>query len=126
MGNIILEPGARPNTSELNAVNWLHSTLGGDITVLKRVDIDNVKTPDLLWRGTYLEIKHVGGNIKTLDQQIRKGFHQTNRGTVLVDISTAAFIDDEAINTAIKRSWQTGGGCVIIIRDDKFIAYICR
>ena len=68
----------------------------------------------------------MSGKLKTLDIQIRKGFYQTNNGGVLVDISGSMLTDEEAINAAIKRSWQTGGMYVIIIRDNELTAYICR
>ena len=124
MGNITLEPGARPNMSELNAINWLHSTLGGDIGVLNAVNQHMVQTPDALWRGAYLEIKHVRGNLTTLDKQIRKGLTQTDMGTVLVDITDSSFSNGEATDIALKRLRNKGGGCAIIIRDRDLIAYI--
>ena len=124
VGSIVIEPGAKPNTNELNIVNWLHSTLGGDITVLKKIDMDNVKTPDLLWRGGLLEVKHVSGTLGTLDKQVRTGLSQTNNGGVLIDITGAAFSDSEAISAAINRIDRKSGDYIILIRDNNLIAYI--
>ena len=69
-------------------------------------------------------MKHVSGTLKTLDTQIRKGFRQTNRGGVLVDISGSMLADEEVINAALKRIRQSGGLYIIIVRDNNLIAFI--
>ena len=115
-----------PNRAELRAIEWLHNNLGGDITVLQPSAVEGQKTPDLLWRGMPLEIKHSLASINAMDKSIQQGLRQTNQGGVLVDISGSLFSDEDAISKAMNRLFRRNrlGGYVIIIRDNNLVGYI--
>ena len=121
-----IEYQVTPNRNELRSIQWLHNNLGGDITVLRPSTVEGDKTPDLLWRGEPLEIKHSLTSINAMDKAIQQGLRQTNQGGVLVDISGSLFVDEDAISKAINRLFRRNrlGGYVIMIRDNNLVGYI--
>ena len=124
IGKIVFEQGATLNTNEQNTVDWLLKNIGGNINVLSTSKVQGIKTPDLFWRGEYVDIKHVSGTLSTLDTHIRKGIKQTNKGGIVVDITGAKFSNQKAISTLTNRLVRNGGEYALVIRDSVLVAYI--
>ena len=109
---------------ETDAAEWLKRTVGGSIVAVPRAEVDGVKTPDLLWNGKPLEIKHTNSSLSALDKAIRRAKHQTDSGGVLIDITGAMYTNEEAIKQVIYRLNRSGGRFVILLRDEILVAYI--
>ena len=129
---------ARPTTGKLhdstqllspkekNAAEWLKSHIGGSIVAVPRAEVDGVKTPDLLWNGKPLEIKHTNSSLSALDKAVRRAKHQTNSGGVLIDITGCLFSDEQAIEQVLYRLNRSGGSYAILFRDEILVAYIAE
>ena len=124
IGSVSFQPGASLSPNEQNAVDWMHDNLGGDITVLARSHVSGVKSPDIEWRGELVDIKHVRGNLNSLDKVVRTAMHQTNNNGAFIDISGAAFSDADAVKTATERLARREGNYVILVRDGVLVGYI--
>ena len=111
---------------EQRSIDWLHNNLGGDIIVLRPSSFEGQKISDLLWRGKPLELKHVTGNLTSMDKSIQRGLKQTNGGGILLDVTGAKFSDQDATEKAINRLVRKGFGYVIMIRDNNLVSYIYR
>lgn len=73
--------------AEIKIAEWLHSTFGGDITLLKEAKVDSVKRPDYLWNNTLWELK--GANsVSAADKRLQHGIKQIkdNPGGVILNV----------------------------------------
>lgn len=117
---------AQPTANEWQVIHWLHRHLGGDILFLAPSTTFEVKSPDLMWRGGFVDIKHIQGNLNTLGNKIKKAMKQTSYHGVILEVSAMVFSDDEIIQEAQKKLARLNGSYCIIIRDERLIAYINR
>ena len=115
---------APPSVKEEHSINWLFDNLGGEIQFLAEENISGQKNPDLLWNDGLLDIKHTSGNLDTLGKRIQEALRQSSRNGALIDITSAKFTDQEAIDIALSRIARVGGNYVILIRDGQLVAYI--
>ena len=127
---------ARPDTGQIHdytrllspkeaeAAQWLKRNIGGSIVAVPRAEIDGIKTPDLLWNGKSLEIKHTHTSLSALDKALRRAKHQTDAGGVLVDITGSTYTDEEAITQTLYRLNRSGGRFAILFRCQKLVAYV--
>ena len=69
-----------------------------------------------------------GSSVGTLDGQVRKGLSQAGGvgGGVLVDITGAGFGVAEAIHKVAERLSRSAGDYVILMQDNRLIAYIAE
>ena len=125
-GTITFEEGAVLNANEQSVVLWLLKHLGGDILILTKVNKDRIRTADLLWRNGLVDIKHVTGNLSSLDKSIQYAMRQTNQNGVIVDITLATFSNEEAISKAAQRLSRSRGNFVLLIRKEVLVAYLSR
>jgi len=123
-GDITYETGAKASKEELNAYHWIQDNIGGNIKVLEEHNINGVKNPDAEWRGSLIDIKHTSGNTNTLSKRIQDAMRQTENGGAFVDISGAAYNNEDAIKVAISRMSGRNGGYVMLVRDGVLVGYI--
>ena len=124
VGSVVLH--AQPNGKEMQAIYWLFDNLGGEIIFLVEENIAGQKNPDLSWNGGLLDIKHTNGSLDTLGKRIQIALRQSGRNGALIDISGALFADQSAIEIAVSRISRVGGSYVMLIRDNRLVAYISK
>ena len=122
----LIDPHSLLTDRERKAAEWLREHGGGNIIAIPRAEVNFVSTPDLLWDGGSLEIKHTNASLNGLDMALRKAIKQTDKGGILVDITDATFSNDEAIEKTRYRLNRSGGRFAILIRDQMLVAYISK
>ena len=87
-GTISKEPGYNEAKyqDEVQMANWLHDTLGGNITLLNESDVVGQKRPDYLWRDKLWDLKTTS-TAKAADAAVRKGLKQIkdNPGGIILN-----------------------------------------
>ena len=101
------------------------STTQSNVAV-PRAEVDGVKTPDLLWNGKSLEIKHTNTSLSALDKAVRRAKHQTNAGGVLIDITGSPYSDEQAVEQVLYRLNRSGGSYAIVFRNEVLVAYLAE
>ena len=88
-GEIIFEEGYKvgKHQAEVEFANWIHDTLGGDITLLSESTERNIKRPDFVWLGRNWELKSVR-SINSADKSLQHAIKQIqgNPGGVMLDL----------------------------------------
>ena len=120
------DPTQLLSPKEKSAAEWLKSHIGGSIVAVPRAEVDGVKTPDLLWNGKFLEIKHTATSLSALDKAVRRAKHQTNAGGVLIDITGSPYSNEQAIEQVLYRLGRSGGCYAILFREELLVAYIAE
>lgn len=117
--------GFRDVNGEDKIAEWIHSTFGGDITLLAEDHPEGEPNPDYLWRSKYWDLKSLETHKpNTIDKRIRHGFSQIQEkpGGLILDYSESPFTFVEALkNTdefAQKRAKSNMD--VIVKKDDLF------
>lgn len=109
-GRITMDDGyiLSKHENEKHTADWLLNTYGGNIHLLKEVDIDKIKTPDFLWNEKLWDLKNIS-TAKAAESAVRKGLKQIskNPGGIILDVSdnTISFEDIMFyVNTRMNRS----------------------
>lgn len=74
---------------EIKIAEWIYNTYGGNITVLKEINLDHEETPDYLWNGKLWELKTPDKmTLNAIDKRLQKGIHQisNNPGGVIINL----------------------------------------
>lgn len=93
-----IEPGVKKKKEE-NAIQHayhLHRYFGGDITVLKDVNKNGIKTPDYLWNGRFWEHKTFT-SLNSAYKQVKKGLLQIEKnpgGLILQRMDKTVSLDE--------------------------------
>ncbi len=96
--SICYENGYKLNNDEKEVLEWIKENIGGEMTVLKKKEINGITTPDLRM-DKYAEIKNTSGSLNTLDKHVRTAAKQTQHGWAFINIDGAKYNDHEAIST---------------------------
>lgn len=109
---------------EVRVAHFLHDTFGGDIHVLEPENLNNVKTPDYLWRGKLWDLKTTHTD-KAARSATQSGLKQIkpNPGGIIINMlgenrdldKTIKFLEDRVRQTHIKKF------DVLIMRDGKIV-----
>ncbi len=90
-GTIAYEAGYRMGIyrKEMEIASRIHSTLGGDITLLQETVDCNKKTPDFTWNGKAWELKSIS-SAKAADSALRTAAKQIqkNPGGVILELTS--------------------------------------
>lgn len=91
---------------ETDMAHWLHGTFGGDITLLREINEQRVKTADYLWRGRFWDLKTLTTE-KAANFALRKGLQQIreNPGGIILDYR-GADIDLNILASVIEKRFQ--------------------
>lgn len=129
-GSIVYDEGyeKEKHGEEINAAQWLHKKLGGDIKLLNESSVDGVKMPDYIWRGKYWELKTTSTE-KAANSAIRKGIKQIAENPGGIILNYEADIDlQEALQVIEKRMKGSKQGDIpvdiMIIQKEKLIAVL--
>lgn len=109
-GSVAVDRGLQfgKHKKELRMAEWIHSTFGGNITVLKESLDFGVKMPDYSWRGKYWDLKTTS-TLNATDSAVRKGLKQiaANPGGIILDYGHAA-ISIPDIQAVVGRRFARG------------------
>ena len=123
-GIVYQEEGSKPRPREIESAKWLVNHLGGDVQFLAESKEQGIEMADIKWRGSLLEMKHLGGNLNTLRRKIGRGLQQSQGEGLLIDTSDMRFAIDDILSTAIDAMNTYKGRYLILVKDDKLIGYI--
>lgn len=109
-GMLAFEQGysQQKHVEELRFANWVHSSFGGNITLLNEIDKQGQKQADYLWNNKLWELKSISSE-KAVDSQIRKALKQIekNPGGIMImlreDVRDLELLEDY-ISNRMRRS----------------------
>ena len=120
-GTISFESGYKRTESggEEEFAQFIHDTLGGDITHLAVSSVDGVQTPDYIWRGKLWELKGVS-SLNAVDRQLQDGLRQTfsNPGGIMINCKgNFASLNEivSTINNRLQRSSKKQVDVIIVM-----------
>ena len=118
-GSIVLGDGYQKDThpEEVKIAQWLHDNLGGDVTLLREVNEDKVKTPDYLWNEKLWDLKTISSE-KAANSAVRHGFAQiqANPGGIILDLGDLDFSEEKLWSVVDKRmGWYDTDGNIDIL-----------
>lgn len=124
-GRITYQPGydmGKRHEVERAGAQWIHDTLGGDVTLLTETNGQNEKTPDLFWRDSLWDWKNVSTE-KAANSAVRHGLQQIrlNPGGIVLNY-TVADVDMEAAISVINKRMQWSRDMqtdILVIREGK-------
>ena len=95
---------AEANKNEIQFADWMHNNLGGNIRLIKRSEIDNVKSPDYEWKGKLWDLKQPESETGA-NSAVRKGIKQIkdNPGGVILDYRNKNISIDNLVKVIDKR-----------------------
>ncbi len=131
VGSITFEPGydmGRDHAQERAAAQWLHDTLGGDVTVLKEINKNHIKTPDFFWAGALWDLKNPT-TAQAANSAVRHGLSQirSDPGGVILDYTDADVNIEEAIGAVQKRmQWDKNTPVDIMLIKHGVLKYVLR
>lgn len=128
VGKVILEEGYKKahHQQEIETAEWLVKEFGGDVTLQKEIDKQNVRTSDYIWRERFWELKNVS-SVNSGDYGLRKAISQiqSNPGGVILKISNEVKLTDleKQLKSRAKRS-DISGFDILIAKENKVIKII--
>lgn len=110
------------HSDEIRVAEWIHSNLGGDITLLAEKKGCSTKMPDYLWKDRYWELKNTTTE-KAADSAIRSALKQIKDkpGGIILDYGANGF-DPERLRDVINRRIMRSSGFdvdILIMSADK-------
>ena len=128
IGVLKYENGFEPKKypTEVSFATWLHSTLGGDITMLAETKIS--KMADYLWNGKLWDLKSVTTE-KAANAAVRKGLKQidSNPGGIFLDFGNNDICLDELVNVIDNRMrWHKDKSADIFIVQNGIVVKVLR
>lgn len=110
------------HSDEIRVAEWIHSNLGGDITLLAEKKDCSTKMPDYLWKDRYWELKNTTTE-KAADSAIRSALKQIKDkpGGIILDYGANGF-DPERLRDVINRRIMRSSGFdvdILIMSADK-------
>lgn len=128
VGKVIWEEGYKKahHQQEIETAEWLVKEFGGDVTLQKEIDKQNVRTSDYIWRERFWELKNVS-SVNSGDYGLRKAISQiqSNPGGVILKISNEVKLTDleKQLKSRAKRS-DISGFDILIAKENKVIKII--
>lgn len=128
VGKVIFEEGYKKahHQQEIETAEWLVKEFGGDVTLQKEIDKQNVRTSDYIWRERFWELKNVS-SVNSGDYGLRKAISQiqSNPGGVILKISNEVKLTDleKQLKSRAKRS-DISGFDILIAKENKVIKII--
>lgn len=128
VGKVILEEGYKKahHQQEIETAEWLVKEFGGDVTLQKEIDKQNVRTSDYIWRERFWELKNVS-SVNSGDYGLRKAISQiqSNPGGVILKISNEVKLTDleKQLKSRAKRN-DISGFDILIAKENKVIKII--
>ncbi len=115
------------HSDEIRVAEWIHSNLGGDITLLAEKKDCSTKMPDYLWKDRYWELKNTTTE-KAADSATRSALKQIKDkpGGIILDYGANGFDPDrlrDVINKRIMRSCDFDVDILIMSEDKLFKVY---
>lgn len=113
---------------EIETSKTIYKLFGGKMEILKELNIDNIKTSDLLWNGKKWEIKNISTE-KAANSSIRKGLKQIeNGGGIILDYTGKELEINKLISEIDNRMLKSKGIGrdieILVIRKGIFIMSI--
>ena len=128
-GRLELDEGydVKSNPKEIAFAGWLHSTLGGDIRLIKKND--DTKSPDYEWNGKLWDLKSPQKTEKAANSAVRKGIEQikNNPGGVMLDYHLES-LDLDKLHSVIdeRMKWHTNFQVDIMISNNGELIEVLR
>ena len=128
-GTVIQDVGfdASKRSVEKDMADLIHSTYGGDITMLAEKNPEGVKNPDYMWKGKLWELK-TPESVKGIDDLVHTAVKQiaNNPGGIIVDTRKFDASNDEIIHSAmhrVKRSSKNSIDVIIFLKNQDPAVY---
>ena len=125
-GKISIQEGydSSLHVKEIETANWMLEYFGGEIQLLKEININKIRTPDYLWNNKFWELKSTSSE-KAANTAIRKGIKQirTNPGGIILNYEQNNVNINEVVEEIEDRIKQSGNNMsqfdVLIVRNNK-------
>lgn len=106
------------HADEIATARWLHTTFGGDLTLLTESARQGVKTADYLWNHRLWERKGISSSkVDTINKRVRKAYMQIvgDDGGIVLEFTDSKLTLEQAVKISLQSASRRSRGFADII-----------